>query len=130
MKPTYKIAMAMLAGGALGALVVQGLYAQAKPPVYFVAVIDEVTDPAWQAVAGRPNSEVAGLLKAFGGQQITRTNEITVLDGTKPNRVIITRFDSADKAKGWYSQPDQKKVNDIRMKTTKSRSFLVEGMSE
>ncbi len=40
MKPNYKIAMAMLAGVAFGALAVQGLHAQANPPVYVVTEID------------------------------------------------------------------------------------------
>ena len=40
MKPNYKVAVAMLAGVALGALAVQGLHAQAKPPVYYIAEID------------------------------------------------------------------------------------------
>jgi hypothetical protein len=40
MKSNYKVAVAMLAGVALGALVVQGLHAQAKPPIYVVTEID------------------------------------------------------------------------------------------
>jgi hypothetical protein len=40
MKSNYKVAVAMLAGVALGALLVQGLHAQAKPPIYVVAEID------------------------------------------------------------------------------------------
>jgi len=40
MKSNYKVAVAMLAGVALGAFVVQGLHAQAKPPIYVVAEID------------------------------------------------------------------------------------------
>jgi hypothetical protein len=40
MKSNYKVAMAMLAGVALGAFVVQGLHAQARPPIFVVAEID------------------------------------------------------------------------------------------
>jgi hypothetical protein len=40
MKSNYKVAVAMLAGVALGALAVQGLHAQAKPPLYVVSEID------------------------------------------------------------------------------------------
>ena len=40
MKSNHKIAAAMLAGVALGAVAVQGLHAQAKPPLYSVAEID------------------------------------------------------------------------------------------
>ena len=37
MKSNYKVAVAMLAGVALGAFLVQGLHAQAKPPIFVVA---------------------------------------------------------------------------------------------
>jgi hypothetical protein len=37
--------------------------------------------------------------------------------------------DSAEKAKAWNSSERQKAVNDARMKTTDSLSFIVEGMA-
>ena len=40
MQTNYKIAIALVAGTALGAAAVQGLHAQAKPPGYVVAEID------------------------------------------------------------------------------------------
>jgi hypothetical protein len=43
MKSRYAVALSLLAGTALGAAAVQGLHAQAKPPVYYVAEID-ITD--------------------------------------------------------------------------------------
>ena len=43
MKTRHAVALSLLAGAALGAAAVQGLHAQAKPPIYYVAEID-VTD--------------------------------------------------------------------------------------
>jgi len=40
MNSKYKMTLAVLVGAALGATVVQGLHAQAKPPVYTVTEID------------------------------------------------------------------------------------------
>ena len=40
MKTRYTVALSMLAGVAVGAAAVQGLHAQAKPPVYTVTEID------------------------------------------------------------------------------------------
>jgi uncharacterized protein (DUF1330 family) len=129
MKTRHVIGLSMLAGVALGAIAVQGLNAQAKPPVYFVVDINEVTDPeGWKAVGGRSNAAAAALLKDFGGHYISRTDNITALDGTTPTRFVITRFASVEKAKAWYNSPAQKKVNEIRMKATKSRAFIVEGI--
>ena len=44
MRSNHKIAVAMLAGIAIGALAVQGLHAQVKAPVYYISEID-VTNP-------------------------------------------------------------------------------------
>jgi uncharacterized protein (DUF1330 family) len=56
--------------------------------------------------------------------------KISALDGTPPKRFVIIGFESVDKAKAWDASAAQKEVNDIRMKNTKSRSFIVavEGM--
>ncbi len=42
MKPIQIAALSMLAGVSLGAIAIQGLHAQAKPPVYAIVVIDEI----------------------------------------------------------------------------------------
>jgi uncharacterized protein (DUF1330 family) len=127
MKPSYKIAAATLAGVALGALAVQGLHAQAKPPAVVVVDISDVTDPeAFKAVTQRPTASTATVV--HGGHYITRTDKITSLDGPPPKRFIIISFDSLEKARAWHNSPDQKKIDEIRAKATKSRSFIVEGM--
>ena len=43
MKIRYSLALSLLAGSAIGGAVVQTLHAQAKPPVYMVA-INEISD--------------------------------------------------------------------------------------
>src|SRR5215475_1168497 len=74
-----------------------------------------------------PDELPTDILKPFGGQQLARTSKITSLDAAKPQaRVIIYRFDSAERAQTWYNSPDQKKINDTRMKSTKPRPFVVQ----
>jgi len=108
-----------------------GINAQNKPPVLVITDISEITDPAGQeANRGRSVASVQAAIKKFGGRYLARTENITALDGTPPKRVIIWRFDSAEKAQAFYNSPEEKKVNEVRMKTTKSRSFIVEGMSQ
>ena len=65
MRSNYKIAVAVTAGVAIGALAVQGLHAQAKPPVYFVAEI-EVTNPDAYAKEYAPKAQA--IIKAAGGR--------------------------------------------------------------
>jgi len=129
MKTRHVIGLSMLAGVALGAIAIQGLHAQAKPPVYAIVDIDEINNPVgFTANAGRSNEAATAVFKGSGGRYLARTDKITALDGTPPKRFIIAAFASVEKAKDWYNSPESGKVNQIRMKTTKSRSFIVEGM--
>ena len=127
MKSNYRLAIALIAGTAIGGAAIQSLHAQAKPPVYVVIDISEVTDAeGLKANTQRPVTSTPTVMQ--GGRYITRTDKITALDGTPPKRMIIIAFDSVEKAKAWNDSADQKKVNEVRAKSTKSRSFIVEGM--
>jgi hypothetical protein len=85
MKTVHVIALSMLAGGALGATVIQGLHAQANPPIYAIADIDEITDPtAYAANTGRSNEAAAAPFEDAGGRVLVRTDKITALYGTPP----------------------------------------------
>ncbi len=129
MRVAYRPLLVLLVGIALAVMAIRVLHAQIKPPVYVVIDVSEVTDPAgYKAVGGRSTQAAAEPLKDFGGRYLARTENLSALDGAKPNRVVIIAFDSAEKARGWYNSPAQKEVNAIRMKTTKSRAFIVEGM--
>jgi uncharacterized protein (DUF1330 family) len=125
--PIYHLGMTLVAGVAIGAVAVGALHAQAKPPVYAVVDISDITDPeGFKVVTQRPDAATTTV--KMGGRYITRTASITALDGTPPKRFIVIAFESLEKAQAWNSSPGQKEINDIRAKTTKSRSFIVEGM--
>ena len=126
-RPT-KWAIAVLSCAALGTTAINVLYAQNKSPgAYVIVDISEVTNPdGFKQLFPKAPPAVA----AFDGHFVTRTEKITALDGTPPKRFVIIGFDSVDKAKAWDASAAQKEVNDIRLKNTKSRSFVVavEGM--
>jgi len=126
MKANYKLAIVLAAGIAVGGAVIQGLHAQAAPPVYVVVDISDVTDPeGFKAIPPKSGPET---LAPFGGKYVMRTEKITALDGTAPKRFVVIAFDSAEKAKAWKASANSKEVDVIRDKTTKSSQFLVEGM--
>jgi len=128
MKTHCTVGLAILAGFGLGAVAIHGLHAQAKPPAIVVVDISDVTDPdGFKAITQRANANTE-VTAQMGGRYIARTGKITALDGAAPKRFIIIHFDSAEQAQAWHNSPDQKKVDEIRAKTTQSRSFLVEGM--
>jgi uncharacterized protein (DUF1330 family) len=127
MKTRDKFVIAVAAGAAVGGSVVQGLHAQATPPAYAVIDISNITDPeGLKALIPKAGPATA----AFGGKFIVRTENITASDGTPPKRLVIIAFDSLAKAKAWDTSEAQKEVTAIRMKSTTSRQFFVEGMPQ
>jgi len=129
MNARYKIALAMLAGTALGAAAVQGLHAQAKPPAYVVIPILKINDAdAFKTGVIDKANATAGEMKAGGGEYIIRNTKFTSLDGTPPERLVIIKFDSVEKAQAFENTASQKEINAGRVKTTNSLAFIVEGV--
>ena len=124
MKAIYKWSVAVLAGAALGAVAVQGLRAQAQPPVYIVAEID-VTDPAtYQTYVDRNGA----LVQSFGGRFIARGGKTEAIAGPPPRgRVAIYTFESMEKMQAWRDSAQYKELIAIRDQSSNFRSFAVEG---
>jgi uncharacterized protein (DUF1330 family) len=129
MKTSYRIGLglAVLAGFAVGATNIGRLQAQPKPPAFVIIDITETNDAdAYiKAVsAAEPNATMSA-----GGHFIVRTSAPIALDGDPPNRFVVIAFDSGEKAKAWYNSQAVKEVNAVRMKATKSRAFMVDGLT-
>ena len=125
--------MAVTAGVAIGALAVQGLHAQAKPPVYFVAEID-VTNPDAYAKEYAPRAQAiikaaGGRFLAIGGSAAT-TGTVTALDGDAPKRVVVQVWDSMEKIRAWRANPEYIELRKVGEKYAKFRSFAVDGLQE
>ena len=110
MRSNFKIAMILLAGVALGGLAVEGLHAQAKTPVYFVAEID-VTNPDAYAKEYVPKAQAiikaaGGRFLAVGGVAATGGRNVTAFDGDPPKRVVVQVWDSIEKIKAWRDNPE------------------------
>ena len=125
MKTRYAVAFA-LTTGAVGAIAVQSLHAQPKPPVYVVIDIDEITDAEGFKALLKTGPANTAAVKMSDGHYLARTENITALDGTAPKRFVLIVFDSVEKAKAYNH--DTKETTATRVKTTKSRSFIAEGM--
>ncbi len=127
MKSNYKIALGLLAGVALGGLAIEGLHAQAKAPVYFVAEI-EVTNPDAYAKEYAPKAQA--LIKGAGGRFLAAGGKVTAFDGDPPKRVVIQVWDSMDKIKAWRANPEYVELRKTGEKYAKFRSFAVDGAPE
>jgi len=125
MKATSKMALAMVAGFALGATAVQTLYAQAKPPGYAIVEVN-VTDENGFTSEFLPL--VAKDIQAAGGKYVVRGGNPVTLQGAPPtSRVVVLQFDSKDKAQTWWSSPGRMSVQSIGEKYATTRAFAVEG---
>lgn len=133
MRSNYKIAVAVTAGVAIGALAVQGLHAQAKPPVYFVAEIDVTNQDAY-AKEYAPKAQAiikaaGGRFLAIGGSAAT-TGTVTAFDGDAPKRVVVQVWDSMEKIRAWRANPEYVELRKVGEKYAKFRSFAVDGLQE
>jgi uncharacterized protein (DUF1330 family) len=125
MKANYKLALTLLAGATLGAATIHGINAQGKPLAYVVVDIADMTDAQLYRtfIPKAPDA-----ISAFKGRYLIRSEKITSLDGTAPKRFIVIAFDSVETAKAWSDSAAQKEIDSVRAQSSKSRSFIVEGM--
>jgi uncharacterized protein (DUF1330 family) len=127
-KTKYKLAIALVAGTAIGGAAIQSIHAQMKPPTYVVVAIRKINDADTFKTGVLDKAQAA--IAAGGGQFIIRTDKITSLDGTPPQRFVLLQFDSVEKAQAWNKSAAQKEIDAVRIKTTDSLSFIVEGIAK
>jgi uncharacterized protein (DUF1330 family) len=122
-KTNYKLAIALVAGAAIGGAAIQGLHAQAKPKAYIVTESD-ILDAA-AAAAYSPRSQAAQ--KAAGGRSFRTTGKVTTVVGTPPKRVGISEWDNLEQAQAWVTSEGRKGLNTEREKAIKIvRQYIVE----
>jgi uncharacterized protein (DUF1330 family) len=122
----YAVALVIAIGFGLGAIASRGLAAQDKRTVYVVIDVNEITDAdGFKALVKMGPSSIVEV-KDEDGRYLARTENITALDGTASKAFAIIAFDSVEKAKAYYD--NMKQTTAMRIKATKSRSFIVEGL--
>ena len=134
MKTHYTVTLAMVAGFGLGAVAVQGLHAQAKAPVYYVAQID-VTDPDAYAKEYAPKAQAlikasGGRFVAIGGAAGAGAGKVTAFDGEAPKRTTVQVWDSMEQYQAYRNSPAFKEARQIGEKYAKFRTFAVEGVPQ
>jgi uncharacterized protein (DUF1330 family) len=119
--------LCVLAGIAIGAFAVQGLHAQAKPPVYTVTEIDVHDVDAYMK---EYVPVVQPIIKKAGGNLLAASLKVTAMLGTAPKRVAINRWDSLEAAQALYNSPEYKAAEAIGQKYATFRRYAVEGMPQ
>ncbi|MFH0300218.1 DUF1330 domain-containing protein [Bradyrhizobium sp. 31Argb] len=128
MKTRYSVTLAMLAGFGLGAIAVQGLNAQATPPVYQVVEI-EPSDMETYLKDYVPKAQAA--IKSAGGKFLAAGGKTTTIEGEPPKpRIVIQQWDSVEKIKAYRDSAAFKELLPLRNKLAKFRSFAIEGLPQ
>ena len=126
MRIQHTIALAVAVGLGLGVIATRGLAAQAKRTFYVVTEVDEITDvDGYKAMTKIGPSNIVEA-KHADGRYLARADNLAALDGAAPKSFVTIAFDSMDKANGFYQ--NTKEMTAMRIKTTKSRAFIVEGL--
>jgi uncharacterized protein (DUF1330 family) len=128
MNTRYMVTLAVITGFGLGAVTVQGLHAQAKPPIYYIAEID-VTNVDAYTKEYAPKAQA--LIKAAGGRILAAGQKVTAIEGAPPKpRVVVQAWDSMEKIQAWRSSAEFKENRKIGDKYAKFRAFTVEGLPQ
>jgi uncharacterized protein (DUF1330 family) len=123
MKAACTVLLSMVAGIALGAAVIQTLHAQAKPPVYMVA-INEVSNQEGYTKEYVPPAQKS--VKDHGGVYVA-AGPGTQVTGNLPNGpVVIVRWESMEALERWRNAPDFQAALKIGEKYAKYNIIAVE----
>ena len=128
MRTRIAVSLALIAGFGLGAVTIQGLHAQGKPPVYYIGEIDVHNVDAYLKEYAPKAREI---IRQHGGRFIATTNNPTPVEGTPPkSRVVIIQWDSMEKIKAWRSAAEYKELRKIGDQHASFRAFAVEGLPQ
>lgn len=65
----------------------------------------------------------------FGGRYVVRGGQVASLEGNATKRIVMIAFPSLQQAQAWYDSSAYKAIRPIRQQSTKSKVFIVEGLS-
>jgi uncharacterized protein (DUF1330 family) len=119
------IVLSMLMGSALGAAAVQTLHAQARPPVYMIA-INEVSNQEGYTKEYVPPAQKS--VKDHGGVYVA-AGPGTQVTGNLPNGpVVILRWESMEALQSWRNSPEFQAALKIGEKYAKYNIIAVDGV--
>lgn len=96
-------------------------------PAYLIVDVD-VTDPE---KFERYRLQVAPTLERYGGAFLVRGGKVEVLEGEwLPKRVVVLRFESAARAREWWSSEEYRAPKQLRQEASRTNLILVEGVAE
>ena len=124
MRNTTRLLLAVLGGIAIGGAVVELAHAMAKPPAFQV-VEYEITDPVGFQTYIK-GADAIHSSRVF----LARHAKGTSLSGEPPKWIGILKYPSLEDALAFDSSPEYTALKAVRDRSTKWRSFVVEGLPQ
>jgi uncharacterized protein (DUF1330 family) len=126
LKTRYPVAVAFLAGVALGTLAIQILHAETRSPAYVVAEIDVMDDALYEKTYVPLASKA---IVDAGGKYIVRGGTSLSFFGVPPKRIAIIRFESLEKAEAAFNSPAYKEAKKAGDEYANFRMYAIEGVA-
>jgi uncharacterized protein (DUF1330 family) len=127
MKTRFTIAVSILAGAAIGGAAIQALHAQAKPPVYMIA-INQVSDQEGYAKEYVPPAQKS--VKDHGGEYVAAGPGTRVAGNLPDGPVIILRWESMEALQRWRNSPEFQTALKVGEKYAKFNIVAVTGVRQ
>jgi uncharacterized protein (DUF1330 family) len=125
----YVVAIAVMVGIAVGAGAATGLKAQATPKAYIVTEVDVTGN--MDVFLRDYAAHVQPTVDRFGGRYLVRGGRSIGIEGDPPKgRIVISVFDSFEKARAWRDSPEYKDIAAVREREARSRMYIVEGLPD
>jgi uncharacterized protein (DUF1330 family) len=87
----------------------------------------EITDPVGFE---EYRKQVPAAIQKYGGRHVVRGRTTHTLEGDwQPKRLVVIEFPSLEQARRWYDCEEYRGPKALRIKTTRSRVVLAEGVS-
>ena len=125
MKARFGMALTMAVGAALGGAAIQAPHAQAKPPVYMIA-INDVSDQ--ERYAKEYVSPAQKTVKDYGGEYVAAGPGAQVAGNLPHGPVVILRWDSMEALQRWHNSPEFQAALMIGEKYAKFNIVAVNGL--
>lgn len=118
--------LVLVAGIAIGAWGVPALLAQTAPhPAYVLAEV-HVTDPAG---FGEYVKQLPATLAPYHAKTLVRGLADTKEGASPDGNVVILAFDSLKDANDWYASPAYQAIIPLRLKSSTTRAYIVDGVA-
>jgi uncharacterized protein (DUF1330 family) len=94
-------------------------------PAYFIAEIDVQDAAAFEDY----RRQVPAAIAPYGGRYLARGGGAETLEGDwQPARVVVLEFPSRERAREFYDSPEYAPLKALRLRATRSRLLLLDGV--